>query len=203
MTEDEVQLVAKCLTREREVWDQVIQYGRLFTPGTALPEARRRPALARRYAYEHSVASGRLYAEGFAWHGFAHRNMGWCLDGEGDGGGDKDGPVAVEPTFARPGTAYFGVVLRPEYMRRVYNLFCRDDDGAYNFRGVYTHWSSCPRPDPAVDMVHGLGRDIPASVRDWALSADLPPEGVGEPPAWVLEALREGEGKGEGDGGGS
>jgi hypothetical protein len=186
VTEDEVQLLATGLFGETETWEQVIRYGRLFTPGTALPDVRsRRPVYSQRNAYEHSEATGQLYVEGFAWHGFSYRTRGWCLDGEGDD------VVVVEPTFAQLGTAYFGVVLRPEYMRRAYNIFCRDDDGSYNFRGVYTHFSDCPKPDPDVDMVHGLGRDIPASVREWALTAVVPRRGPQpEPPDWILDELR-------------
>lgn len=187
MTEDEVQvvwsLVVLSLTREAE-WGQAMRYARLFTPGTVVRGLNKRPAYARRNAYEHAAVSGLLYAEGVAFHhGFAHERMGWCVDGDG---------MVVEPTFPQPGTAYFGVVLRPEYMRRAFEA-CRDDDGRAGFRGVYGGWS-CPPPDPVADIVHGLGRDIPASIRDWSPTADIRSGGPQEPPAWVLEELQRWDG---------
>ena len=36
-------------------------------------------------------------------------NWAWCLDGE----------TVVDPGASQPGTAYFGVALRPGYVRRV------------------------------------------------------------------------------------
>lgn len=190
VSEDEVRivcrLVERCLTHEREHWGQAMQYARLFTPGSVVRSYSTRPAMSRRYAYQHAVASGLLYAEGVAHHrGFPHERMGWCVDG--------DSGVVVEPTFLEPGTAYFGVVLRPEYMRQAFEA-SRDDDGNETFRGVYGSWRLFPMPDPAVDIVHHLGRDIPASVRDWALTADNGPDGPKEPPAWVLDELRSWDG---------
>ena len=125
-----------------------------------------------------------MYAEGSAFQrGCAHERMGWCVDGGG---------VVVEPTFPEPGTAYFGVVLRPEYMRRTFEL-SRYDDGQEGFRGVYGggRW---PTADPEVDIVHDLGWDIPASIRDWALTAEIHQVQPQEPPAWVLDQLRRGDG---------
>lgn len=85
-------------------------YARLHTPGTVVGGLSKRPALARRNAYKHAAVSGLLYAEGVAFHrGFAHERTGWCVDGDG---------VVVEPTFPEPGTAYFGIVLRPDYTSR-------------------------------------------------------------------------------------
>ncbi|MEY9886583.1 hypothetical protein ABIA31_000209 [Catenulispora sp. MAP5-51] len=185
LSEDEVQvvvqLVERCLTHERTTWAQVMRHARLLTPGTVVRSRTTRPAMSRTYAYQHALASGLLYAEGVAHHrGFAHERMGWCVD--------ADTGVVVEPTFLEPGTAYFGVVLRPEFMLRAVEAH-RYDDGEDGFRGVYHMF--CMEPDPAVDMVHDLGRDIPASVRDWALSADLQPRpGSAELPAWLWEELR-------------
>lgn len=187
LTEDEVRvvwsLVSRCLTHKREYWGPVMRYARLFTPGTVVRGLNPRPAYSRRNAYDHATASGLLYCEGFACHGFPHERMGWCVDGDG---------VVVEPTFPEPGTAYFGVILLPDYMRRAF-VASRDDDGEDRFRGVYGAGRSCPLPDPAVDIVHDLGRDIPASIRDWALTADIHQVQPQEPPAWVLDQLRLGD----------
>lgn len=181
-------LVARCLTRERQGWGQVMQYGRLFTPGTVVRGMCPLLAYARTNAYEHAAASGLLYAEGVACHDFPHEMMGWCVDGTSG--------VVVEPTLPQPGTAYFGVVLRPEYMRRAFEA-ARYDDGEDGFRGVYGGLLVCgPEPDPAVDIVHDLGRDIPASTRAWALTAEIHPGGPLEPPEWVLDELRRWDGGG-------
>ena len=47
-----------------------------------------------------------------------------------------------------------------------------------------------PLLDPASDIVGPLGRDIPASVRDWALTSEPRPAREAGPPAWILEELR-------------
>ena len=43
--------------------------------------------------------------------------------------------------------------------------------------------------DPAADIVLDLGRDIPSSVRDWALTSERHPGRAEQPPAWVLDEL--------------
>ena len=47
-----------------------------------------------------------------------------------------------------------------------------------------------PLLDPASDIVGPLGRDIPASVRDWALTSEPRRAREAGPPAWILEELR-------------
>lgn len=46
-----------------------------------------------------------------------------------------------------------------------------------------------PPLDPGTDILAGVGREIPASVRDWALTAERHPGGTYPPPAWVMEEL--------------
>ncbi len=65
----------------------------------------------------------------------------------------------------QPGIAYFGVALRPGYVRRVREAQ-RDDDGSDGFTWAFTrHERENPPLDPAADIVLDLGRDIPSSVR--------------------------------------
>lgn len=125
--------------------------------------------------------SGLLYAEGYA-----RRPSGittysaWCLEGE----------TVVDPGFREPGTAYFGVALRPGFVRRFHDAR-RSDDGSdmfsYVFIGPYEEMR--PPLDPAADIVAGLGRDIPSRVRDWALTTDRPPGEDRVAPDWVLDEL--------------
>jgi len=54
--------------------------------------------------------------------------------------------------------------------------------------GKNLEWMRAP-PQPATDIVAGLGRDIPSRVRDWALTAGRPAGGDRVAPAWVLAEL--------------
>ena len=77
------------------------------------------PANACRNGYRKAVASGLVYAEGWALRSrriLVH--AGWCLDGQ----------AVVDPGFTEPAAAYFGVALDPDYMRRVQESD-HDDDG--------------------------------------------------------------------------
>jgi hypothetical protein len=96
----------------------------------------------------------------------------------------------VDPGFSEPGTAYFGVALRPGYVRRVHEAQ-RYDDGSDGFRYVFMppHEDFNPPLDPAADIVADLGRDIPSLVRDWALNAEPRSDGHRAAPAWVLDEL--------------
>jgi len=115
MTEDEAKtvgaLAAQCAWGGRERWGLIMRYGQLFTPGTdagggAYPL---RPRRAGRNAYRKSVESGLLYAEAYSCApGGTPAHSAWCLDGE----------TVVDPGSSAIGTAYFGVALRPDYMRR-------------------------------------------------------------------------------------
>ena len=187
MTEDEAQtvaaLAAACVWGARGRWGLIMRYGRLFTPGTdagrgAYPMI---PAYAGKNAYRLAMDSGLLYAEGHACRppGIP-RGLAWCLDGE----------TVVDPGFSEPGTAYFGVALRPDYVRRVHEAQ-RYDDGSDGFMRVFValHEEINPPLDPAADIVSDLGRDIPSSVRNWALTAEPPSGGNGQAPAWVLDEL--------------
>jgi hypothetical protein len=186
MTEDEAQtvaaLAAACVWGARRRWGLVMRYGRLFAPGTeagggAYPMI---PALAGKNAYQLALNSGLLYAEGYAcrppgipW------GLAWCLDGE----------TVVDPGFSEPSTAYFGVALRPDYVRRVHEAW-RRDDGSDGFMWVFKAFHEINPPlDPSTDIVPDLGRDIPSGVRDWALTAEPPSDGDQEAPAWVLDEL--------------
>lgn len=182
MTEDEAEtvaaLAAQCAHGARRSWGLIMRYGRLFTPGTdaggGYPMI---PAWAGKNAYRRAMDSGLLYAEGHACHGIAH-NSAWCRDGE----------TVVDPGFSESGTAYFGVALRPGYVRRVHEAG-RADDGSDMFRYVFLGEKTNPPLDPAADIALGLGRDIPSRVRDWALTAELPSGGDRVAPAWVLDEL--------------
>jgi hypothetical protein len=185
MTGDEAEtvaaLAAQCAHGARRRWGLIMRHGRLFTPGTGAGGGYPMiPAWAGKNAYRRAMDSGLLYAEGYARQppGITH-NSAWCLDGE----------TVVDPGFSEPGTAYFGVALRPGYVRRVHEMQ-RADDGSDMFEYVFLdrHAETNPPLDPAADIALDLGRDIPSRVRDWALTADLPP---GDPvaPAWVLDEL--------------
>jgi hypothetical protein len=99
----------------------------------------------------------------------------------------------VDPGSSEPGTAYFGVALRLDYMRRAHEaqLF---EDGTNGFRRVFAlarfYDAVEPSVDPGADIVRDLGRDIPSWVRDWALTAQPPSGGDPVAPAWVLDELR-------------
>ena len=187
MTEDEAKTVAKlaarCARGGRRRLGVVMRYGRLFTPGTdtgggAYPMI---PAYDGKNACQRAMDSGLLYAEGQACRppGIT-TNSAWCLDGE----------TVVDPGFSEPGTAYFGVALRPGYVRRVHEAQ-RYDDGSDGFRYVFMppHEDFDPPLDPATDIVADLGRDIPSLVRDWALNAEPRSDGHRAAPAWVLDEL--------------
>jgi len=185
VTEEEVQLVAAVAARKRgKALAPIIRHGRLFTPGThagggELPMI---PACACKNGYRKAVASGLVYAEGWVLRGrriLVH--AGWCLDGQ----------TVVDPGFTEPAAAYFGVALDPDYMLRVQESD-HDDDGDDIFTCVFhpDRERFGPLLDPASDIVGPLGRDIPASVRDWALTSEPRRAREADPPAWILEELR-------------
>jgi hypothetical protein len=163
-------------------------YGRLFTPGTdAVSDGGRaiQPEHAGREAYRMAAGSGLLYAEGYAT--YLRRGgvpptpwaWAWCLDGE---------TVVVPPTTIE-GTAFFGVALRPQYIRRVHAAQ-RGDDGSEGFWWAFTRGDrEIPPLDPATDIAVDLGRDIPPSAREWALTAERHPGPARRPPDWVVTDL--------------
>jgi hypothetical protein len=165
-------------------WSPVMRYGRLFTPGTdvgggAYPMS---SDYAGRNAYPRAVDLGLLYAEGYTCRPRGMRipaSWAWCLDGE----------TVVDPGAKQAGTAYFGVPLRAGYLRRVHQAQ-RNDDGSNGFTWAFTRRErENPPLDPAADIVLDLGRDIPSSVRDWALTSERHPGRATEPPAWILDEL--------------
>jgi hypothetical protein len=120
VTEDEAETVAKLATamgqsvNTRQLYGPVMRYGRLFTPGTEIPAVadQRNSGYPGKNAYRLALDSGLLYAEGYARvNGRITTYSAWCLDGE----------TVVHPELSRPGTAFFGVALRPDYVRRVYD----------------------------------------------------------------------------------
>jgi hypothetical protein len=189
VTEDEAKAVAavaaQCVTWGGwRRWSPVMRYGRLFTPGTdvgggAYPMS---SDYAGRNAYPRAVDSGLLYAEGYTCRPRGMRipaKWAWCLDGE----------TVVDPGAKQAGTAYFGVPLRAGYLRRVHEAQ-RNDDGSDGFTWAFTRRErENPTLDPAADIVLDLGRDIPSSVRDWALTSERHPGRASEPPAWILDEL--------------
>jgi hypothetical protein len=186
MTEDEAKTVARlaahCVRGGRSRWGLVMRYGRLFTPGTDVGGGYPMiPAWVGKNAYRRAMDSGLRYAEGYAClpSGIVH-SWAWCLDGE----------TVVDPGSSEPGTAYFGVALRSDYVRRVHEAQ-RYDDGSDGFQSVFLpgREETNPPPDPASDIVGDLGRDIPSWVRDWALNAAPPSGGDPAAPAWVLDEL--------------
>ena len=186
MTEDEATTVAEfaaqCVRDGRRHLVAIARYGRLFRPGTdsgggAYPML---PAMAGKNAYQHAMDRGLLYAEGYARVRGVVSHSAWCLDGE----------TVVDPGFRQPGTAYFGVALRSGFVRRVHEAR-RRDDGTDGFMRVFTSpYEEIDVPlDPGADIAPDLGRDIPARVRDWALTAE-PPQGANPAtPPWVLGEL--------------
>ena len=188
MTGDEAEtvaaLAARCVWGGRIRWDLIMRYGQLFTPGTvagggAYPK---RPLHAGRNAYRWAMDSGLLYAEGYACPpGGVPAHSAWCLDGE----------TVVDPGSSEPGTAYFGVALRSDYMRRNYEAH-RFADGTDGFRQLLPRNESAvvdPPVDPAADIVWDLGRDIPPWVREWGLTAEPPTSGDPVAPVWVRDEL--------------
>jgi hypothetical protein len=192
VTEDEAKAVAavaaRCLTWSGwRRWEPVMRYGRLFTPGVgthAVDAWGMSPDSAGRKACRLAVDSDLLYAEGYA--GYPRAGgvsspwaWAWCLDGES----------VVDPAANRQGTAFFGVALRPQYMRRV-RAAQRGDDGSEGFRWALTRGDrEIPPLDPAADIALDLGRDIPSSVREWALTAERHQGPARMPPDWVLAEL--------------
>ena len=156
-----------------------MRYGRLFTPGidAVRGEGGMFPELSGRTSYRLAVDAGLLYVEGYA--GYQRDGVvgwpwpwAWCLDGE----------TVVDPAATRQATAYFGVALRPQYMRRVHAAQ-RGDDGSEGFRWAFTRGDrEIPPLDPATDLALDLGRDIPSAVREWALSAERHPGRPGHRP---------------------
>jgi hypothetical protein len=149
------------------------------------------PEQAGRRAYRLAADAGLFYAEGCAGYPRAGAvswpwPWAWCLDGE----------TVVDPAATRQGTAYFGVALRPQYMRRMHAAQ-RGDDGGEGFRWAFTRGDrEIPPLDPATDLALGLGRDIPSAVREWALSAERHPGPPRTPPDWVLMELLAGSAPG-------
>lgn len=176
-------VAAQCLTWSGwRRWEPVMRYGRLFTPGpNAVVGRRGKDPDPGRKAYQLAVDSGLLYAEGYACYAGAPSPWAWawCLDGE----------TVVDPAGRRQGTAFFGVALRPQYVRRVHAAQ-RGDDGSEGFRWAFTRGDrEIPPLDPAADIVLDLGRDIPSAVREWALTAERHPGPARRPPGWVLAEL--------------
>lgn len=176
-------MAAVAATKRGKVLAPVIRHGRLFTPGThaGWGELPMIPAYACKNGYRKAVASGLVYAEGWV---LRERRIlvhaGWCLDDQ----------TVVDPGFTEPAAAYFGVALDPDYMRRVQESD-HDDDGNDIFMGVFhpDRERYGPVLDPASDIVGPLGRDIPASVRDWALTSEPRRAREAGPPTWILEEL--------------
>lgn len=187
MTGDEATTVAKlaaqCVWGGRKHLGLIMRYGRLFRPGTdvgggAYPMI---PAWAGKNAYRRAMDRGLLYAEGYAQiRGAIVTHSAWCLDGE----------TVVDPGFMQPRTAYFGLALRSDYMRRFHRARRQDDGGDGFIRVFMTPLEQMNPPiDPGTDIVSDLGRDIPARVRDWALTAESLRGGDPVAPAWVLDEL--------------
>lgn len=181
-----VAVAVRCLTWSGwRRWEPVMRYGRLFTPGThAARGGGVVPDQAGRMAYRLAVDSDLLYAEGYTGHSGAGDvsfpwAWAWCLDGE----------TVVDPGALRPGTAFFGVALRPQYLRRVHAAQ-RNGDGSEGFRWAFTRGQrEIPPPDPAADIALDVGRDIPPAVREWALTAERHPGPPRMPPDWVIAEL--------------
>ena len=184
-----VAVAAQCLTWSGwRRWEPVMRYGRLFTPGTDAVSDRSKaiqPMHAGREAYRMAVDSGLLYAEGYAT--YLRRGgvpstpwaWAWCLDGD----------TVLAPPAIIQGTAFFGVALRPQYMRGVHAAQ-RGDDGSEGFLWAFTRGDrEIPPLDPAADITLDLGRDIPPSVREWALTAERHPGPARRPPDWVVTEL--------------
>jgi hypothetical protein len=152
-------------------WGLIMRHGRLFTPD---PQADLglHPDNADTVAwnaYQRSVDLGLLYAEGFVFSGHFATEWAWSLDGE----------TVVDPERRVPATAYFGVVVRPEYARRVHEARQRYLKGRRPYRWMFPGGYGAVNPplDPAADLAGSLGRDIEPAVRESALAhipADAP-----------------------------
>lgn len=87
---------------------------------------------------------------------------------------------------ARSATGFFGIAFRPEYIQREYESH-HDNDHP---QGGFTHAIvGQQRFDPAADLIPDIGRDIPAWIREWAVSPQHPLS-HSEAPAWVVDELR-------------
>jgi len=86
----------------------------------------------------------------------------------------------------RSGTAFFGIAFRPEYIRREYESHPGNDHPQGGFAYAIVGQQ---RFDPATDLILDIGRDIPAWIREWAVSSQHPLSRA-EAPAWVLDELR-------------
>jgi hypothetical protein len=186
MTEDEAKAVAEfaalCVWDSMDHWRPIMRYGRLFTPGTTAGGPDPDPDHLAANAYRLALDKGLLYAEGYIRFsaGFAGY-CAWCLDGE----------TVVSPGFRVPVTAYFGVALRPDYVRRVYEARQRYRAGDDGFRWVFQprHEVINPPLDLTADIVGDLGRGIPSRVREWAVTTRHPSGSLPEAEAWLREEL--------------
>jgi len=131
VTEDEAKTVAALAAHC--VWGARSRWGRSCgmadcSPGTDVGAGNPMiPAWACKNAYRRAMDSALLYTEGYACRPSGVTNYpAWCLDGE----------TVVDPGFSEPGTAYFGVPLRPDYVRRTREAQ-RTDDGNDGFRYVF------------------------------------------------------------------
>jgi hypothetical protein len=99
------------------------------------------PDWAGRNAYRRATGLGQLYAEGGACRPIGLHVLVrwvWCLDGE----------TVADPGFSERGSAYFGVALRPGYVRRVREAQ-RNDDGSDGFMWAFArHEQENPPLDP-------------------------------------------------------
>jgi hypothetical protein len=184
MTEEEAATVAKLAADMGRDWNAgrlygpVMRYGRLFTPGTEIPPVadQRNSGYPGKNAYRLAMESGLRYAEGYArLHSGITTYSAWCLDDE----------TVVHPGLSEPGTAYFGVVPRPDYLRQVYESHPDNDHP----QGGFSYVLGGTPVDPATDLILDLGRDIPSWVREWALSGQPHSGDAEEAPAWVKDEL--------------
>jgi hypothetical protein len=147
---------------------------------SAPPAGRVDPALSGnpgKAAYQLSVAEGLFYAEGFfCSRGGRPFRTAWCLNDD----------VAVQPGSARRGAAFFGIAFRPEYIQREYESHYGNDHPQGGFKHAVVGQQ---RFDPAADLILDIGRDIPAWIREWAVSSQHPLS-RSEAPAWVADELR-------------
>ena len=159
-------VAAQCLTWSGwRRWAPVMRYGRLFTPGpNAVAGLRGRDPAPGRKAYRLAEDSGLLYAEGYAVYQQPAGRVtwawasAWCLDGE----------IVVDPAGRRQGTAFFGVALRPQYVRRVHAAQ-RGHDGSEGFRWAFTRGD---RENPPLD---------PAATSPWTSAGTSRPRFVSGP----------------------
>jgi hypothetical protein len=184
VTEEEAATVAKLAADMGRDWNAgrlygpVMRYGRLFTPGTEIPPVAdsRNSGYPGKNAYRLAMESGLRYAEGYArLHSGITTYSAWCLDDE----------TVVHPGLSQPGTAYFGVVPRPDYLRQVYESHPGNDHP----QGGFSYVLDGTPLDPATDIILDLGRDIPSWVREWALSGQPHSGDATEAPAWVMDEL--------------